>query len=279
MHDPLAAISIRQFVHDQCHLDLDVVVHERIDSTSQWCLDQLRQGRTAPFACFAEQQTAGRGRRGKQWHSADNASIALSMAWAYDPSKTGLQFLPLSVALEITRLLEALEIDEVKIKWPNDVYVKGSKIAGILVETYRLPSAAAPAAGPAGNMRAAIIGVGLNYDMRACEAVLTADGVTCTDIRRQFTDDQPLPSRLLVAKTLLARLVQLCSSGAYASGECLDVFRRHYDYCKGRQVQVVQDSGAILTGIAIGVTDDAEICIDAGGEVCCFNSADVSIRP
>ena len=63
----LQADILKQKAADKSKVILDVVVHESIDSTNNWSLQQCKSGRVLPFACFAEEQTSGRGRRGKHW--------------------------------------------------------------------------------------------------------------------------------------------------------------------------------------------------------------------
>jgi len=141
---------------------MDVTELETVDSTNSWCLRRCETGKALPFVCFAQEQTSGRGRRGKQWHMAACSNIAMSVAWPFATSDRSLPLLPLSIALAIAETLEALNLKQVQIKWPNDVYVQGVKIAGILIETQ-------PVKNRQNNndekQLAVVIGIGLNYDM------------------------------------------------------------------------------------------------------------------
>ena len=115
--------KLQAAIVDICAAPLQVVVKQSIDSTNNWSSQQCKSGRNLPFACFAEQQTQGRGRRGKQWLMAAGSNIAMSIAWPVDISYQQLNLLPLSVALAIVETLEGLGLSQVQIKWPNDVFV------------------------------------------------------------------------------------------------------------------------------------------------------------
>ena len=75
-------------------IKLDVIVHDSIDSTNNWSLVQQKAGRRLPFACFAEEQTSGRGRRGKRWFMSAHRGIAMSLTWPFVLSKQPLHLLP-----------------------------------------------------------------------------------------------------------------------------------------------------------------------------------------
>ena len=103
MAELLLADYLQAAVFDQCSVDLDLVVLPVVDSTNDWCMQQCRSGRSLPFSCFAEKQTQGKGRRGKQWQmSATN--IAMSLTWPIAAHDKVLQLLPLSVAMVIAGL-------------------------------------------------------------------------------------------------------------------------------------------------------------------------------
>lgn len=127
-----------------------------IDSTNEYLLTHsltLPQG----TLCIAETQTAGRGRRGRQWHSPNQQNLYLSLLWKY--SKDNIQqysTLSLVVALSIVEVLQSFGIQPLHIKWPNDVYYQHKKVGGILIENRITP-----------HEIHLIIGIGLNIAMQA----------------------------------------------------------------------------------------------------------------
>jgi BirA family biotin operon repressor/biotin-[acetyl-CoA-carboxylase] ligase len=91
--------------------------------------------RAAPAGTLvlAEAQTAGRGRHGNAWRSAPAQGIWLSLL-ERPVNDSGLQVLSLRVGLAAARALDPFAVGAVRLKWPNDLYVDGGKLAGILVE-------------------------------------------------------------------------------------------------------------------------------------------------
>jgi BirA family transcriptional regulator, biotin operon repressor / biotin---[acetyl-CoA-carboxylase] ligase len=265
-------------------ISLDVVVHGLIDSTNSWSLQQVKAGRDLPFACFAEMQTQGRGRRGKQWLMSSGTNIAMSLTWSFALSYEELNLLPLSVAMAIVETLESLGLCHVQVKWPNDVYVQGRKIAGILLETRVMKPGleAAPVAEPETLPEiAVVIGVGLNYDMSAYEpdnvqsvSPLLTD--VCSEAELQALE--LIPKRTEVAKKLLQNIVGICQDYPQSAASDLSRFRQYYDYCNGKCVDLVLSDGTVLSGVAQGVNSRAELLVLIDGQQQSFNSAEVSVR-
>lgn len=138
-------------------------VHHIIGSTNDHLLQQVRDGDGMGNGqtVVAECQTAGRGRRGRQWVSPFGSHIYFSYLWHLD----GLgQAMGLSVAVGLalrTTIAEFIGADpKVTLKWPNDVYVDGKKIAGILVELE----------GQADGPCSVVIGIGINVNMPQASA-------------------------------------------------------------------------------------------------------------
>lgn len=110
---------------------------------------------------LAEQQTAGRGRRGKTWVSPLAQNIYCSVVWRFNGGASALSGLSLAVGIAVSRALEKLRYDGVRLKWPNDLLWNKRKLAGILLEM------SGDAAGPC----AVVIGIGINLTMSINEPV------------------------------------------------------------------------------------------------------------
>ncbi len=118
------------------HLPFTIHHYESIGSTN----DQLKAMPDAPeFTCVtADEQTAGRGRRERAWHSAPGEGLYLSVLLRPEITANKIPLLSLMVAVAAAEaILEQAENlrSEVDIKWPNDVLVKSRKISGILIES------------------------------------------------------------------------------------------------------------------------------------------------
>ncbi len=125
-----------------------------IDSTNQYLLDRVSESESGRI-CLTEYQTKGRGRRGRQWISPFGSNLYLSMYWRLDAGMAAAMGLSLVIGIAAVEALEAMGIEDVKLKWPNDLYYQDKKLAGILVEM----------SGQAGGAAHLVIGMGLNIGM------------------------------------------------------------------------------------------------------------------
>lgn len=128
-------------------------------STNQVLLDEAPSLTSEPTVLLALAQSAGRGRRGRSWQgaapsSAQSHAFLGSLGLASHAPLAALSLLPLYVGVAVARCVQNWGLDA-KVKWPNDIWVQGAKLAGILVET-------TPIAG-ATPSTAVVIGLGLNW--------------------------------------------------------------------------------------------------------------------
>ena len=123
----LSAVEIqRVFPHNK------VIYHPIINSTNQLLLANIGRLNKGDI-CITEHQTAGRGRRGRQWQSPFAGLAMFSMIWQVDARKA-IDGLSLVVGMAIYDALQKLGAQGVELKWPNDVLLNGRKLAGILIE-------------------------------------------------------------------------------------------------------------------------------------------------
>lgn len=130
---------------------------EEVGSTNDEALKAVLTRAPTGSVWLARSQTTGRGRRGSLWHDRPGESLLLSCLLRYTGPPERFLGLSLVVGLAVreavlSRLSGAPDDVRVEIKWPNDVYVGGKKIAGVLVETRT---------GPSGEL-GTVIGIGLN---------------------------------------------------------------------------------------------------------------------
>lgn len=142
-----------------------VTVLPVIDSTNQYLMDRLASLRSGD-ACVAEYQQAGRGRRGRKWFSPFGANLYLSMYWRLDQGPAAAIGLSLVIGIVMAEVLHSLGADKVRVKWPNDLYLRDRKLAGILVEL----------TGKTGDAAQIVIGAGVNLAMRRVESDVINQG-------------------------------------------------------------------------------------------------------
>jgi BirA family biotin operon repressor/biotin-[acetyl-CoA-carboxylase] ligase len=112
-----------------------VIVHERLDSTNSEALRLARSGERGPLWIVTREQTAGRGRRGREWISAPgNLATSLLFTEAVTPAVAATLGFAASLAVceTCTKLAPGIAFD---VKWPNDVLANEMKVAGILLES------------------------------------------------------------------------------------------------------------------------------------------------
>lgn len=127
-----------------------------IDSTNQYLLDRMDQ-LPSGYACIAEYQQAGRGRRGRKWFSPFGSNLYMSMYWRLDQGPAAAMGLSLVIGIIMAEVIQSLGVPDVRVKWPNDLYLNDRKLAGILVEL----------TGKTGDAAQIVIGAGVNLLMRS----------------------------------------------------------------------------------------------------------------
>ena len=122
----------------------------RTHSTNSLMKELIAKGQEPRFI-YAGYQTAGRGQTGNSWESEEGKNLLCSILL---PPDKDLYFLNIAVGVAILRTISELGISELGIKWPNDIYYKDKKLAGVLVENAIIGS----------EVKYSIAGVGLNVN-------------------------------------------------------------------------------------------------------------------
>jgi BirA family transcriptional regulator, biotin operon repressor / biotin---[acetyl-CoA-carboxylase] ligase len=127
-------------------------IHDSLTSTNTHLGHSARDGALSGTVCFAEQQSAGKGRRGRQWVSPYGYNIYMSALWRFPGGPASVAGLSLAAGVAVIRALNACFPNSYSLKWPNDIHHRQKKLGGILIEVN------GESEGPC----AAIIGIGLN---------------------------------------------------------------------------------------------------------------------
>ncbi|KUH93787.1 biotin--[acetyl-CoA-carboxylase] ligase [Mycobacterium sp. IS-3022] len=206
---------------------------------------------------IAENQTAGRGRRGRSWSAVPFAQITMSVgvdAAAVRGDAWGL--LPLATGVAVVDAVADAGVDA-GLKWPNDVLAGGGKLAGILAEV-----AAAD--------RAVVIGVGLNVSLRADEVGI--DGVTSlVDLGVAHPDRQRLIGRIL------HELGSRIDSWRRAGGVDADLIAayRARSLTLGMTVRALLPGDRELVGVARGIDGQGRLLLDTDGGPTTVSAGDI----
>lgn len=142
---------------DQLDNDRKIVRLEETKSTNSYLKELLKSQRLEEgFVVVADFQTAGRGQRGNSWYSEKGDSLLFSLLIYPKEIPANEQFIiSRTISLAIKNTLDEFT-DDIRIKWPNDIYWKGRKIAGILIENSLQRKV----------IKNSIIGIGLNLNQQ-----------------------------------------------------------------------------------------------------------------
>jgi BirA family transcriptional regulator, biotin operon repressor / biotin---[acetyl-CoA-carboxylase] ligase len=234
-----------------------------------WSLDSTNSEllrRKAPEqgvdALLAEQQTGGRGRRGRQWTSPIASNLYLSLSRQFSGGLARLGGLSLVVGVAVAEALRQAGYRDVGVKWPNDLLAHGRKLGGILVE----------GGGEHGGPVRAVIGIGVNVRMPAPSA---------TRIDQAWTDlvglAGTMPSRNALAAQVLDALLPALEQ---FDREGLAPFLARYaalDVLAGRAVTVHGPQGD-EQGVADGIGEDGALRVQVGQAVRQVHAGEVSVR-
>lgn len=232
-----------------------------VDSTNELAKQERLVGPAPAVVWLAEHQTAGRGRRGRQWLSPYGTNLYLSLAYRFDLPLMQLAGLSLAVGATLADRLCAYGLRGHGLKWPNDVLWQSRKLAGILLE------ALGEHDGPA----IAVIGVGLNVQI---------DQATQREI------DQPVASlqqagiavsRNRVAGELIADLLDACQ---LYQREGLPTFLgkwQAHDLLRGQRVQL-SSAESVVSGEYLGIDSVGALRLKIGDDVKSFYGGEVSLR-
>ncbi|HMN92045.1 MAG TPA: biotin--[acetyl-CoA-carboxylase] ligase [Hydrogenophaga sp.] len=244
-----------------------VEVLPEIDSTNTELMRRARDGLLDPVLLVAERQTAGRGRLGRGWHSRPGQSLTFSLGLPMAPASWS----GLSLVAGIS-LAEHLHPD-VRLKWPNDLWLQQRKLGGILVETATHTGNAPDAAG----RRLVVVGVGINIARPDASALPpTSTGAVApplppaglAEVLMGITAGETLER---VAVPLVHDLLRFETDG-FAGFQ--NRFAR-LDALAGRTVRL-SDGGE---GQACGVDAEGALLLDCAGVTRRITSAEVSVRP
>jgi BirA family biotin operon repressor/biotin-[acetyl-CoA-carboxylase] ligase len=238
---------------------MPVFAFDEIDSTNTEARRRFLGGCSAPSLFVANGQTAGRGRQGKSFYSPKDSGLYLSLLL---PAKEAFGTVPVTTlaAVGVARAIERVAGIGCGIKWVNDLYVGGKKVAGLLAEALLAPD----------GTRAAVLGVGINVwadafpaELPEAGALFAGDAVPCADFR----------NRLAAA---VAEEVLLAVS-AEEKAPLLEEYRRK-SCVLGKRVYFLQN-GERFEGIACGITEGGGLCVRLdGGEERVLQSGEITLR-
>jgi BirA family biotin operon repressor/biotin-[acetyl-CoA-carboxylase] ligase len=241
----------------------DIVVLAQATSSNTELLHRAASGAASGTVLAAELQTGGRGRLGRAWHSGLGDALTFSLLWRFDCGLNALSGLSLTVGIAIVRVLKKLGAQGVQLKWPNDILAAQGKLAGVLIE------AQGDVLGPS----ATVIGIGLNYRspsssvvQKIGQPVSGLDEVCVATVTR---------NQLLAA--LLLELANVLNEFAKNGFAALRPEWEQYHVYQNKPVQLRMPDGKLIGGIARGVSENGELCLENAQGIRRFNAGEVGM--
>lgn len=237
-----------------------VAVMQVIESTNTE-LKNSQRCRANGDVILAEIQTAGRGRFGRHWLAPVGGSLTMSMYWRFANGYQSIGGLSLLVGIALCRALANCGLDNARLKWPNDVYLMGKKLAGVLIEVE----------GQVGASADCIIGMGLNVVMPEHEFDAGQPHIDMSQILGENID------RNKIAASVLDELWALLPAFSQQGFEPFVQEWIELDWFADRTV-VVKSGDKRFSGINRGIDGSGALLIETADGIARFHGGEVSLR-
>lgn len=269
LQKPLQLLSRPQLLsllHPDARLLLnELEIIDSIDSTNNHLMKTARAGGESGLVCLAEHQSAGRGRRGRDWVSPFGHNIYLSILWRYQGGPAALSGLSVALGLAVAEALAGFGLNPVGLKWPNDIFYADRKLAGILVEV------TGESSGPCH----AVIGLGLNFYLPTRQAGQI--GQPWIDLQSILGEGIYCRRNELIAILLNHLLPVIAGYQPESLGGYVQEWRK-FDVMLGKQVQLFVGD-ICYPGEVAGITDEGLLLLkDSSGHSRAFASGEVSFK-
>ena len=236
----------------------------KVDSTNRVALELGHAGEPEGAIVLGEEQTAGRGRAGRKWHSERATGIYVTLLLRPKLAPVQAPLLTMMAGISAHTAIQAQTGLAVDVKWPNDLLIGGKKVGGILTEMYAEP----------GQIRFVIVGIGINVNQEKFPGEL---GATATSLRVESGRPQ---SRLEVLVRLLREFER--DYNDFLSewpAAVIERFSRVSSYAQGKRVRV-NNGRESFTGMTAGLGAEGLLQVRRdGGQLTTVIAGDVTEAP
>jgi BirA family biotin operon repressor/biotin-[acetyl-CoA-carboxylase] ligase len=226
---------------------VDFQCFDTIDSTNDEAARQLAAGRAAPFVIASREQTRGRGRFGRVWHSEDKGNLYLSFAFRPELPPERMQTFTLWMGVNVCDFVAGYTHISPGLKWPNDILFDERKAGGMLTE----------ARVDADRIRDLVFGLGLNINSQT--KAFPPDVA-----RRAISISERSKGKLNLSQFAAAAVNRIMATyNQFVEGNFRDAFAdlwHKFDYLKGKPVSL-QHGSQVIDGTAIGIDDEGSLIV------------------
>jgi BirA family biotin operon repressor/biotin-[acetyl-CoA-carboxylase] ligase len=258
---PLNLLDLDLLVNSSEGSHWRIYLHEKVDSTNAEALRLLNAGACAPLIVLAEQQSSGRGRRGRKWVSPFAENLYYSLAWPVAGGARQLQGLSLVVGLAVLKILRSFGVMGAGLKWPNDILVNGHKIAGVLLELV----------GDLADLCHVVVGVGVNVNM-----ITTDDDIDQSWTSMALVSGCVFDRNIFVRELNSALAEYLMRHQRLGFAAFMSEWEQN-DICSGCVVTLTT-AAAEETGVACGVDETGALILLVDGKPKVFSGGEISLR-
>lgn len=242
--DRLIADDLRSRL-GHCAMVRDIMVFQETGSTNDLAAQYGRHGGAGGLVIFAEKQTAGRGRFGRRWESASHRGLWFSLLLRPELPLSLWPRLTTWAALGVAAAVDGAVRERAAVKWPNDVYLRGKKVAGILIETGTDNTGA--------SFAVLGIGVNVNHEPGDFPPELEAKAGAVRDVAGHPIDRAALAVEIL--RELNSRWLAVCDNFGSLLGEA-----ERRSMLLGQWVSV-RSGESVMEGIAEGLDDHGHLLL------------------
>ncbi|MCD8520949.1 MAG: bifunctional biotin--[acetyl-CoA-carboxylase] ligase/biotin operon repressor BirA [Saccharospirillaceae bacterium] len=233
-----------------------------VGSTNTYLFERASDHMGKRYAVLAEKQIGGRGRRGRQWVSPFGKNIYLSLLVSFAGGMAALEGLSLMTAIAVEKALARLGIEGIGLKWPNDVYADGKKLAGILLEV----------TGEYSSHCQVVIGIGLNL------ALSRSDAENIEQPWAELRTLKPGLSRNTVAATILDELLLRVDDFQRNGFAPYQQYWSERDIYHQQEVRIISAANE-KRGKVKGVNRKGELMLHTEQGIEIINAGEISVRP
>ncbi|MBN45620.1 MULTISPECIES: biotin--[acetyl-CoA-carboxylase] ligase [unclassified Methylophaga] len=230
-----------------------------VTSTNDILWQKAQNGITGTSVCLAEMQTAGRGRRGTEWVSPASGNIYLSIMRQLT-SESVRNGLSIAIGIALINTLREYGIDDLQLKWPNDVLHKRRKLAGILVESRY------------GSQNYVTVGIGLNLSLP--DNIQTAIPQPIISLEQLCN---PLPCRNRLAAKIIQNMIETLELFSHRGLNDFLPLWPQYDALHNQAINIISEDGQ-FTALACGINEQGELRYMRDQQVAYLSNSHLSIR-